>query len=180
MNKKLSMLLPVIATCGLLAGCGTDYYTKDSTVFVAKNGSVVSTDVEDFDTAAYKQDDLQSYVDKSIDDYNKKNDGSIKLYDTGAELSSSLSKSNVTSLSCLTEFNISSSLTLSSAPFSVPSVASALTASVFSVTLDVPVVCDASRLYLSPIATVLSSTSFTLSTDAYNIFPFTCKFELPS
>ena len=41
MNKKLSMLLPVIATCGLLAGCGTDYYTKDSTVFVAKNGSVV-------------------------------------------------------------------------------------------------------------------------------------------
>ena len=46
---------------------------------VAKNGSVVSTDVEDFDTAAYKQDDLQSYVDKSIDDYNKKNDGSIKL-----------------------------------------------------------------------------------------------------
>ena len=23
MNKKLSMLLPVIATCGLLAGCGT-------------------------------------------------------------------------------------------------------------------------------------------------------------
>ena len=29
MNKKLSMLLPVIATCGLLAGCGTDYYTKD-------------------------------------------------------------------------------------------------------------------------------------------------------
>ena len=44
-----------------------------------KSGSVVSTDVEDFDTAAYKQDDLQSYVDKSIDDYNKKNDGSIKL-----------------------------------------------------------------------------------------------------
>lgn len=40
---------------------------------------MVSTDVEDFDTAAYKQDDLQSYVDKSIDDYNKKNDGSIKL-----------------------------------------------------------------------------------------------------
>lgn len=36
MNKKLSMLLTVIATCGLLAGCGTDYYTKDSTVFVAK------------------------------------------------------------------------------------------------------------------------------------------------
>ena len=79
MRKKLSMLLPVIAACSLLAGCGTDYYTKDSTVFVAKNGSVVSADVEDFDTATYKQDDLQSYVDKSIDDYNKKNDGSVKL-----------------------------------------------------------------------------------------------------
>ena len=33
------MLLPVIATCGLLAGSGTDYYTKDSRVFDAKNGS---------------------------------------------------------------------------------------------------------------------------------------------
>ena len=36
MNKKLSMLLPVIATCGLLAGCGTDYYTKDSTCLLQK------------------------------------------------------------------------------------------------------------------------------------------------
>ena len=32
MNKKLSMLLPVIATCGLLAGCGTDYYTDRKSV----------------------------------------------------------------------------------------------------------------------------------------------------
>ena len=31
MNKKLSMLLPVIATCGLLAGCGTCLlYTSDA------------------------------------------------------------------------------------------------------------------------------------------------------
>ena len=38
MNKKLSMLLPVIATCGLLAGCGTDYYTKDSMHYVGTSG----------------------------------------------------------------------------------------------------------------------------------------------
>ncbi len=80
MNKKLSM--SVACYCDMRFACRVRYriyYTKDSTVFVAKNGSVVSTDVEDFDTATYKQDDLQSYVDKSIDDYNKKNDGSVKL-----------------------------------------------------------------------------------------------------
>ncbi len=79
MKKTISLLISVAVMAGLLAGCGTDYYTADSTVFVSKKGSVVSTDVEQFDTSTYKEDDLQEYVDQSIDTYNDKNDGAVKL-----------------------------------------------------------------------------------------------------
>ncbi len=79
MKKTISLLISVAVMAGLLAGCGTDYYTADSTVFVSKKGRVVSTDVEQFDTSTYKVDDLQEYVDQSIDTYNDKNDGSVKL-----------------------------------------------------------------------------------------------------
>lgn len=79
MKKTISLLISVAVMAGLLAGCGTDYYTADSTVFVSKKGSVVSTDVEQFDTSTYKEDDLQEYVDQSISTYNDKNDGSVKL-----------------------------------------------------------------------------------------------------
>lgn len=79
MKKTISLLISVAVMAGLLAGCGTDYYTADSTVFVSKKGRVVSTDVEQFDTSTYKVNDLQEYVDQSIDTYNDKNDGSVKL-----------------------------------------------------------------------------------------------------
>lgn len=79
MKKIISLLISAVAAVGLLTGCGTDYYTSDSTVFVSKHGGVVSTDVEEFDTSAYKEDELQKYVDETIKNYNDKNDGSVKF-----------------------------------------------------------------------------------------------------
>ncbi len=79
MKKTISLLITVVAMAGLLAGCGTNYYTADSTVFVSKKGKVVSTDVETFDTSTYSKDDLQKYIDQSIETYNDKKDGSVKL-----------------------------------------------------------------------------------------------------
>lgn len=79
MKKIIAVLLSAIMFTGILTGCGTDYYTSDSTIFVSKHGGVVSTDVEAFDTGTYDTDDLQKYIDKTIDDYNDKNDGSVKL-----------------------------------------------------------------------------------------------------
>lgn len=46
MKKILTMTFFSILCAGMLSGCGTDYDTADSTVFAFKDGSIVSTDVE--------------------------------------------------------------------------------------------------------------------------------------
>ena len=64
MKKILTMTFFSILCAGMLSGCGTDYDTADSTVFAFKDGSIVSTDVEKFDTGTYDKDDLEKYVDR--------------------------------------------------------------------------------------------------------------------
>ncbi len=71
--KKISAALMAVFLCiGLLAGCGADYSANESTVFINSDGTVVSTDVEDFDTDTYKEKDLKKYVEDTIDEYNDK------------------------------------------------------------------------------------------------------------
>ena len=79
MKKILTMTFFSILCAGMLSGCGTDYDTADSTVFAFKDGSIVSTDVEKFDTGTYDKDDLEKYVNSEIDSYNKSDDGDVKL-----------------------------------------------------------------------------------------------------
>ena len=79
MKKILTMTFFSILCAGMLSGCGTDYDTADSTVFAFKDGSIVSTDVEKFDTGTYDKDDLEKYVNSEIDTYNKSDDGDAKL-----------------------------------------------------------------------------------------------------
>ena len=46
MKKFCVMFLSAIISLSILSGCGIDYETKKSTVFILDDGSVVSTDVE--------------------------------------------------------------------------------------------------------------------------------------
>ena len=69
--RKISAALVAVFLCiGLLAGCGADYSADESTVFINSDGTVVSTDVEEFDTDTYKEEDLKEYVEDTIDEYN--------------------------------------------------------------------------------------------------------------
>ncbi len=47
MKKFAAIAMMLIMCVGLLAGCGSSYAADESTVFVLKNGQIVSTDVED-------------------------------------------------------------------------------------------------------------------------------------
>lgn len=69
MKKRLLKGLVLIMCVGLLAGCGKNYQAEKSTVFVLKDGKVVSTDVEDFDTGLYSEDALKTFVDDAVADY---------------------------------------------------------------------------------------------------------------
>ena len=73
MKKFAAIAMMLIMCVGLLAGCGSSYAADESTVFVLKNGQIVSTDVEDFNEDTYDVDGLKTYVKDAVDTYNKKN-----------------------------------------------------------------------------------------------------------
>lgn len=73
MKKFAAIAMMLIMCVGLLAGCGSSYAADESTVFVLKNGQIVSTDVEDFSEDTYDVDGLKTYVKDAVDTYNKKN-----------------------------------------------------------------------------------------------------------
>lgn len=83
MMKKFMCLALVFVLCtGMFAGCGANYAADESTVFVLKDGGIVSTDVEEFDESAYDEDGLKTYAKETIDDYNTANgEGRVKLKD---------------------------------------------------------------------------------------------------
>jgi hypothetical protein len=58
----------------VFGSCGTDYAAVDTnTVFVLKDGSIISSDVEAFEENTYDKEKLESYVQNVIDTYNEAN-----------------------------------------------------------------------------------------------------------
>ncbi len=80
MRKAIKMTLVLLLCAGLLSGCGkTTYETEHSTVFIRKDGTVISTDVEDFDVNTYDEDGLRRYVENAIAAYNQSGDELVHL-----------------------------------------------------------------------------------------------------
>ena len=68
------VILILILGIFVFGSCGTNYAKTDmNTVFVLKDGKIVSTDLETFDGKQYDADELESYVAGVIDTYNKEN-----------------------------------------------------------------------------------------------------------
>lgn len=72
-------LMIVVAVCILLIVvvvlliCRNHYKAETSTIFILKDGKIATTDVEEFSTQEYKEDELKEYVEKTISQYNAKN-----------------------------------------------------------------------------------------------------------
>lgn len=82
MKRILSLALVFVLCTGVFAGCGASYAADESTVFVLKDGGIVSTDVEAFDESAYDESGLKSYAKETIENYNNINgEGLVKLKD---------------------------------------------------------------------------------------------------
>jgi hypothetical protein len=80
MKKWKVTALAMLLCIGMLSGCGASYAADESTVFIKKDGSVVTTDVEEFDADTYDEDGLKSYIDEAISTYNEQNGAeTIKL-----------------------------------------------------------------------------------------------------
>jgi hypothetical protein len=83
MKKVITTILALALCLGLMTGCGTSYLTEESTVFVQKNGKVVSTDVEIF-PSSYDEEGLKTYVETMISEYTAEyGEDTVKLKDIG-------------------------------------------------------------------------------------------------
>jgi hypothetical protein len=81
--KKCTAIFAVLAlSIGLLTGCGDTYEATESTVFVQKDGTILSTDIESFDPGSYDESGLRTYVEEAISDYTEEHgSGTVKLKD---------------------------------------------------------------------------------------------------
>lgn len=71
MKRFAGIALFMLLCMGLMTGCGEQSYEADvSTVFVEKDGRVVSTDVEAFDENKYELEGLEEYVKEAVSSYN--------------------------------------------------------------------------------------------------------------
>lgn len=70
MKRFTGIALMILLSIGILTGCGQSYDAEVSTVFVQKDGKIVSTDVEAFEEDRYDKEGLKTYVENAIADYN--------------------------------------------------------------------------------------------------------------
>ena len=79
----LSAVLSILT----LAGCGqSDLKADTDTVYVEKNGSVLSMDVEAFDQEYYDEAELKEFVDSEVSDYNGQHgEKSVEVKDLSVE-----------------------------------------------------------------------------------------------
>ncbi len=78
MKKKLMLLCTAAAAVSLFAGCG-DADVTESTVELKRNGRIVEYTVEDFSESYYDSDELQSYIDSTVEEWTGANEGSVKV-----------------------------------------------------------------------------------------------------
>ncbi len=57
-----------------LAGCGSQFQSDSNAIYVQKNGEIVSVAVEEFKKDYYSEEELRSYVEGKIADYQKDHD----------------------------------------------------------------------------------------------------------
>jgi hypothetical protein len=76
----LVLVLVIALAVFVLESCGTDYTKADAnTVYVLKNGRIISKDVESFNVKTYSRDKMESYINEIVDTYNEGKDrGSLK------------------------------------------------------------------------------------------------------
>lgn len=68
------LVLVIVLAVVFFGSCGTDYAETDTnTVYVLKNGKIISTDVETFDEKSYDENELKDYIKENIDTYNAEN-----------------------------------------------------------------------------------------------------------
>lgn len=80
MKRKCSIMLGIVLCAGLLSACGNSFTADTATIYVEKNGKVISVDVDSFEEDYYDKTELQEYITEAVEAYTKDNGkGSVKI-----------------------------------------------------------------------------------------------------
>lgn len=121
MKKNIAAVMAIVIIAGTLTACGRSYDADTATLYILKNGKVVSTDVEAFDEEIYDKTELESYVKDTISSYTENNGkNTVKL--------NKLEVSNDTALLTLEYASPTDYVNFNGDPLFVGSVAEALAA----------------------------------------------------
>lgn len=81
--KKFGCIGMVLVLCTVFfSGCGSTFSADENTVYVQKNGKVVTVDIDDLDQDYYDEEELKNFVDDEITAYTDEHGkGTVKLSD---------------------------------------------------------------------------------------------------
>lgn len=86
MKKFRCMVLGLCMCIGLLAGCGKTVEGESGVVYVEKNGTVISLDVEELGQDYYDAQELEEFVNDAVSEYTEKNGkNSVKVQELTVE-----------------------------------------------------------------------------------------------
>lgn len=86
MKKFGCMVLGLCLCMGLLAGCGTTVEGESSVVYVEKNGTVISLDVEELAQDYYDAEELENFVNDAVSEYTEEHGrSSVKVQELTVE-----------------------------------------------------------------------------------------------
>ena len=83
MKKFAGVAFAILLFAMIAGGCGQSYEAEASTLFVLKDGKIISTDVEAFDENTYDKEGLTSYVEEVVEAYNSGCEGRNGNADSG-------------------------------------------------------------------------------------------------
>lgn len=79
MKKSISIIMAVILCAAVFSGCTKKLNVDTDTVYVEKNGTVISGDVEKFDKDHYEETELEDYINEQVEEYTKKNGKTVSV-----------------------------------------------------------------------------------------------------
>ena len=86
MRKMISVGLVCLVMAGLITGCGKSLEANRDTVYVQKKGTVVSAAIADLDKDYYDEEELKSYIDERVEQYQEEHGkDSVKVDDFSVE-----------------------------------------------------------------------------------------------
>ncbi|MCI8466186.1 MAG: hypothetical protein HFI63_10110 [Lachnospiraceae bacterium] len=81
-KRAVGLMMAAVLAVTVLAGCGgkVKFEPETSSIYVKKDGTVISADLEDFEGSNYNESELRTYVEDAVKEYNSEHGAASEAY----------------------------------------------------------------------------------------------------